>query len=193
MNACDRAEHVALYVGGDLAPAESAAVQRHATECAECRALLADLMVDAALLRAPVELPAAAFSDVRSAVSTRLQSFRHYLWWPAAAAAAAALATLAWYTQEVNRPLDGLDIVVSAPAAPRVALPQPATAEVSQRRPTIRHRHDPAALAMALRAMLPPVNAAPAASSSPVLITTQTEDPNVVIILIPETKGDMHE
>jgi anti-sigma factor RsiW len=78
MNCVDWEERIALYAGGDLAPAEAQAVERHVAECAGCQMLLSGLRQSLALVREvhsePVE--AAHFAAVRARVLAELERVR---------------------------------------------------------------------------------------------------------------------
>jgi len=92
-------ERVALFAGGDLRPAEAAAVECHLSECAACAALAADLECGLRdLRRAHAEpIPAAYYIAVRARVIAKLaQGTRAHGWLPVwvAAVAAGAFAVL---------------------------------------------------------------------------------------------------
>jgi len=102
MSCRDWEERMALYAGGDAGPAEAAAVERHAAECAGCQALLNGLRQNMELLRGahrePVE--AAHFAAVRARVMEEIGRESKPWWWRQWAlgcvvAAAVAMAVLA--------------------------------------------------------------------------------------------------
>jgi len=82
MNCRDWEERIALHAGGDLPPAEAAAVERHLRECAGCQVLASGLKQSLALLKEAHDqpLPAAHFSAVRARVVAQLEQKRRPLW-----------------------------------------------------------------------------------------------------------------
>ena len=90
-------EQVALLAGDDLEAAEAAAVERHLSQCADCRALAEDLRGNLQGLRvAHAEpLPAAQYAAVRARVLAELERPPLAVWaWAAGLAVAAAAALL---------------------------------------------------------------------------------------------------
>jgi anti-sigma factor RsiW len=76
---CQQIELIHAYHDGELPPAQVAAVEAHLNDCADCRALLADLRHVSQLVAA------APLVDVPPQAMTRMQQ----AWWAAGAARAA--------------------------------------------------------------------------------------------------------
>ncbi|MDZ4797154.1 MAG: hypothetical protein SGI92_03245 [Bryobacteraceae bacterium] len=168
---CPHAEEVALL--------ESAGpeLRAHLAGCAECRELLDDLLSDQALLREPPTVPEGV---VAKAVLRRL-AVRRWSVLPAGLAAAAALAFV------ILRPLPVPQTLALTPPAPAVAGVVTPSRKVERRHPAPRPRiTDPTLLMANLKAMLQTGSTATASADTSVLITTQTDDPDVVIVLVPE-------
>ena len=166
MNCVEWEERIALYAGGDLAAADARAVERHVAECAACQVLLSGLRESLALVRdahrEPVE--AAHFAAVRARVLAELERAParrwRWAWLPAPAAAAAMI----------------LAIVMWPRPELRLALPVPST---------------PAAPAVA-KVVLPPTPP-PRRAAQPtetVVMQIETNNPDVVIYWIAESKGE---
>jgi len=164
MNCVDWEERIALYAGGDLAPAEAQAVERQVAECGGCQLLLSGLRESVGLLREahgePVE--SAHFAAVRVRVLAELERGRARAWrfaWVYAMAVAAVVLLLAVWPRTEQR----------------LALPMP---------------HAPAAPALArVVAKVPLPHRQVAERSETVLMKIETDNPDVVIYWIAE-KGE---
>lgn len=162
MTLCIWSERVAMLLDG-----EDATARKHVVACAECAGLLAELQADRELLRSMPVPP----------MQVRLPR-RHGLWaWPAALAASLAIGVWLW---PQPAPVEPMAVAVKAPAAP--------SPELARRPAPVRRVPKPAAqtlsLAAALEAALPPHAAPPVAAKGDVVVAMQTEDPNVVIVLV---------
>jgi hypothetical protein len=165
MNCGDWQERIALYAGGDLAPVEVQAVERHVEECAGCQMLLSGLRQSLGLLLEahgePVE--AAHFAAVRARVLAELERGRarawRFAWMYAMAAAVVLLAVTMWPRTEQR-------LVLHVPHAPTA----PAVAKVVVKAP------------LPQRQVTEP--------SETVLMKIETDNPDVVIYWIAETKGE---
>jgi anti-sigma factor RsiW len=164
MNCVDWEERIALYAGGDLAPAEAPAVEGHVAECAGCQMLLGGLRESLRLVREvhsePVE--AAHFAAVRARVLAELERapVRRWrlVWVPAMAAAAVVLLLAIWPRPEQH-----------------IALPMP---------------HKPAApLVAKVLPKLPKARPRAPQASEDVVMKIETDNPDVVIYWIAE-KGE---
>jgi len=174
MNCADWEERIALYAGSDLGPAKAAEVERHLAECAGCQMFAGGLKASLGLLRDAhgEALDAAHFAAVRSRVVAQLAHERRPLWRRAwvyglAAVAAALLVALAL------RPSRWV-----APRPPEVAMVRPPAAATVRPTPPprpVRARHKPR----------PKV-----APGEPVLVRLVTDNPDVVIYWISETRGE---
>jgi anti-sigma factor RsiW len=161
MNCVDWEERIALYAGGDLAPAEAQAVERHVAECAGCQVLLSGLRQSLALIREVHDEPLeeAHFAAVRARVLAELEHAParrwRFIWAPALAAAAVVLLMVAWPRPEQH-----------------IVLPMP---------------HAPAAPLVA-KVLLEPPKAKPRQpqASEDVVIKIETDNPDVVIYWIAE-------
>ena len=172
MNCIDWEERIALYAGGDLAPAEAEAVKLHVAECGGCQLLLSGLRQSLETVReAHGELPDAAhFAAVRARVLAELERGPNrrwrWMWAPAMAAAAMALLMALW-------PRPPQSLVLPLPPAPAAAPPEIAKAV------PVRHAPRPRKLAAKLRE-----------PSEPLVVKLLTDDPDVVIYWITGTKGE---
>lgn len=189
---CDRAEQVAMLLDGEQA---TPALQAHIDVCAECRELLEELRADQSLLREPPEVPQGIVATrvLRQIVRRRLTPYI-----PSAIAAALFACALLIpryykYTAPVDPPPAPQQQRAAAPPM-EAPVPVPQLAAPRHHRPTVARAvprsADPDKLMASLEAMLEPASTAVASADTPVLITTQTADPDVVIVLVPERKGD---
>jgi hypothetical protein len=186
MNCVDWEERIALYAGGDLAPAEGQAVERHVAECAGCQMLLSGLRESLRLVREvhgePVE--AAHFAAVRARVLAELERAPARRWrfaWGFAMAAAAAVLLIAMWQRPERKTVT--HALVPAPVVSRggvdADLPP---ARVSR---TVRPRHK-AGSGRPPRTMA----SAPPEPAEPMVVKLLTNDPDVVIYWITGTKGE---
>jgi len=166
-------ERVALYAGDDLAPDDAQAVEQHVAECAGCQVLLSGLRESLALVREahgePIE--SGHFAAVRARVLAEIEGGRarwwRFAWIYTMAAAAVVLVAVLWPRGEEH-------LALPMPLAP----PAPAIARVEELKP----------IAPAHRA-----SAARVASTEPaetVLMKIETDNPDVVIYWIAESKGE---
>lgn len=177
MSCRDWEERIALYVGGDLAPAEAQAVERHVAECAGCQLLLSGLRESLALVREahgePVE--AAHFAAVRARVLSELERGAARRWrfaWMYAMAAAVVVLLIGWPRPEQHMVVP----MPQAPAAPTVAKVQTPVVK------TVRRRSRPR-VAVARKEE-------PQEPAEPMVVKLLTNDPDVVIYWITGTKGE---
>lgn len=168
---CPWLERVALAMDGDWTPE----IEAHVGACGECSGLLEDRE----WLRSPPPLPAVA--PVRK---------RRVTWWPAAAAIAAAAALVVSGLTLLRLPeVEPLGpVVMRHPVAPAVAVSERAIVATGSRpkRPQAVRRFDPERLAQSLIASLH----RPAVPSH--AVTIYTDDPEVVIMLLP-SKGETED
>jgi anti-sigma factor RsiW len=169
MNCGDWEERIALYAGGDASPAEAVQVERHLAECPGCRGFAHGMrQALAALQDAHTDLPMEAqFAAVRARVMERVRQKRRPVWVYAGAAAAVVLAALAGIRMEQQPVPPEPEAVCRVPAPPAEAFVIPRKAEAAVRR-AAPHRHP----------------------REQVLMKLVTNDPNVVIYWIAESKGD---
>ena len=178
MNCRDWEERIALHAGGDLPPAEAAAVERHLRECAGCQVLASGMKQSLAMLKEAHDEPLAPahFSTVRARVMAELEQKRRPLWawaWSfgLAAAAVALLVTLALRpgrTPERRAP------VVAVNHPPVVVAHEPAVPPPPHRR-------------VVRRVVRPPI-VPDTPDPEPLIVKLQTDDPNVVIYWIADRK-----
>jgi hypothetical protein len=195
MNCVDWEERIALYAGGDLAPAEAPPVERHVAECTACRVLLSGLRESLSLVREahgePVD--AAHFAAVRARVLAELEdgpARRWRLGWVyAMAAAAAVLLVFAWPRQAKKSvalaPVPAAKFAGSgAGTVVRGGPPGPALRHSRVLREA--HARGPGS---PLRTKGPaPPN--PDHPGEPMVVKLLTSDPDVVIYWITGTKGE---
>ena len=168
MNCVEWEERVALYAGGDLAAEETAGVERHLGECAGCQVFASGMKQALETLReAHGETPVEAhFAAVRARVMERVASPRRMAWWYAVAAAAAVLVAALAVRLEW-RPVPPVPVAaVRTPPPPAGALVIPKRTERAARPAGIRR-----------------------ARTEQVLVRLETDNPDVVIYWIAETKG----
>lgn len=180
----------------------------HVRECVACRDFVAELESDGTWLRAMEDLPDAAYAEVRHQVLGRLSrgNVRRYGWVGAAVAATVVLALLLPETQkQVVKPFVAPEAIVAHQAAVASALPI-TQAPVSVTKPAIaRHKtpavsrapawgnSNPAELLAALDALYEEPGLPATGASGETVVTIQTQDPNVTILLLEEsqkTQGD---
>ena len=171
MNCFEWEERIALYAGGDLPTAEAAAVERHVAECADCQSLLSGLRASMSLVQEahgePIE--SAHFAAVRARVLAELERAPAHRWrfaWMYAVAAAAAVVLLlaVWPRPELRLALP----MPSAPAAPsmaKVRVTAPVIRVIPRKRPQ-------------------------AAPTESVMVKLETDNPDVVIYWIAESRGE---
>ena len=189
MNCVDWEERIALYAGGDLAPAEAQAVERHVGECAGCQLLLSGLRESLRLVREvhgePVE--AAHFAAVRARVFAELERTParrwRFAWGFAMAAAAAVLLIAMWPRPErktMTHALVPAPVVSHGGAGPQVrgGPPGPVSgrARVGRKAPA--------------RGPTRTTASAPPEPAEPMVVKLLTNDPDVVIYWITSTKGE---
>jgi anti-sigma factor RsiW len=164
-----------------MAAADMAAVQDHLRTCAACAEAAREFESDRLRLASvPPEVATVDFAamrrDIRRAIVRKRR--RRTLWPVLAAAAAIAMAAgIEWQWHDAKRPVPAPPVMVHAsiPAAP---LSVPA--------PTRRTAVHPARVS--LRAA-----AAPTPEPDPDVMRVPTKDPSVIILWLPESKGDSNE
>jgi hypothetical protein len=190
MRNCPDLENLALYAGDDLGQAETSDMRAHIEQCPSCLATLTELRADRNLLQTSPEIPEGAFGEVRHRVLSQLQStarVRRYAW---VAAIAACLALVAIIPKFAPKRIDPPAAIVIPPPAivqPRVAaVNEPSRLHHKSRpvhkikAPVQRDEELIAAFDKLFEPEAPPATSADA----PVVITMQTADPNVTIILL---------
>jgi anti-sigma factor RsiW len=178
MNCTQWEERLSLYIGGDLSSHDAAEVERHLAECAGCQLFASGLRSALNLLSdAHEEAPAPAhFAAVRARVLEQLERERTPFWrprWIYGLAAALAMLLIAVAVRPARR--------IASPRPPEVAVarpieqPLPEAPPVTPRRPTHARRNPPAQK--------------PAASET-VTVRLVTDNPDVVLYWISESKGE---
>lgn len=191
---------IALYVEGDLDPAEVVELEGHLAACAECRAFADELRMSQDTLKglADVELDAAALVEVRSRVRESLDRPRRGVpvWTALAAAAVIAIAALLVIRRPLSvapesatadtRPTEIPTATAVASLTPAIApvvppMPEPATKPASPR--TAARRSTPA--------RRPSVSVVPsqAPDEETAVVKLQTSDPDVVIYWVNDSNG----
>lgn len=163
---------IALHVEGDLAGRKVARVERHLSECAECREFAAALAASQGAVKEfgaePVD--ETALREVRARVLAQVAAERPRAAFPVWrwAAAAACLAAIS-----------GTGYVIPKFAA---VVPPPGPGPVAVVRPAVPPPADRAPVARAVRVRRPKPPAMKA--TEPLLVKLVTDDPNVVIYWI---------
>lgn len=185
MNCANWEEKIALYMGEDLSRAEAQEVERHLAECLGCQLFASGIRESLAILReAHVgDVNEAACSAVRARVIAALEQERRPFWRSAWAYSLCTVALLLMVLvlwprhrveiahREVPAPQP---LVIAAPPVPVEAAP---VRVVRVRRP---HR--------LVKPAGPPLLAAH--PEKPLVVKLVTDDPNVVIYWITDTRGE---
>jgi hypothetical protein len=204
-------ERIALWVGGDLAPEEAAAVEQHVAACADCAGLARGLEEDRAWLASgPPETAEVDFAAMRREIRrSTVRPRRDWMWLAAAAAIllAVGVSTLRRMPARVavapNRSLT----VTAQNAAPRqnpIRRQSPILHQspIPHQNPILSRDRKGAVPSQApepqltledatrMFQALDSESAPPPGPVSPVEIRIATRDPNVTIILLHESKGD---
>jgi anti-sigma factor RsiW len=174
MNCADWEERVALYAGGDLPPAEADEVERHVADCAGCQVLLSGLRESLALVRdahrEPIE--EAHLATVRARVLSELERPARrwrWVWLPGlVAVAVVVLFVTLWPRSEL-----------------RMALPPPASPSAPTVAKVVSVPAGPVQRTVQTVRTVP----APQVSGS-IVVRLETNNPDVVIYWIAETKGE---
>ena len=184
---CDRVYEIGLWVEGDLPAAESAALERHLSECRSCRDEVEAIRGSQRLLKdlSAESLQPAVYSAVRARVMARIQRPSRASRWRWAAAAA-ALACGLMLMMVLRRP----SVPARPPAAARAAAVQPVTAPPRTAQPDLPHVPARAGTVHRARHGSPAPRPAAAAARQPLKIQLFTSDPEVVIYWIVDPKGD---
>jgi hypothetical protein len=188
MKECPTHEDLALYAGEDLDSSPSQELAAHIASCADCSAAVEDFCTDRALFRNSPEISDAAVAQVHERVLSRLQQRtpRPYVWAAAIAACLAALTVVSTQIDRYTEPPLPPPIKQYAMRGPEAPLTR-SVKKVHRPRPA---RASDAALIAALDRLFEPEPHPVAPINGPVVITMQTKDPNVTIILIPESTGE---
>jgi anti-sigma factor RsiW len=178
MNCSNWEERIALYLGGDLTPAESAEVERHLGECIGCQVFSSGLKETLALVKEVHQEPIAAahYTAVRARVLAELEGGRRRRWaWGLAAVAAILLVMFAvWPRRTAQSPAR---IAVAPPPAPKPpemvapAAPKPMTVQVAR----VRHRR-------------PARPKAESEATESIVMKLQTNDPDIIIYWIADKR-----
>ena len=169
---------IALYVEGDLNDRE---VERHLSECRDCRELLEDLQASQAALKELATVDAALLSAVRSGVLAKIERRRLVVWpWAAAFVAAALIVAVltvprqpALITKVPVSSNGGADPLVRGRPPGRPSVIAQTTRQAKRSRSGGRLR---------TRGSAPP--------SEPLVVKMLTDDPNIVIIWLVDQRGD---
>ena len=178
MNCGQWEDKIALYVGGDLAPADAAAVERHLRDCPGCQLFASGLKESLAWLQEMDREPIAPahFAAVRARVLGELNGVRQPWWrqgW--AYGVAAGVVVLALILVPHPKPTVAKKPAVSELKMPPVVptAPAPAIAKVHHNR---------------RRKIRPP--AMPAEPGPPLVVKLVTDDPDIVIYWITDKSGE---
>jgi anti-sigma factor RsiW len=175
---------IALYVEGDLPERDTARVDAHLAQCADCREILEDLRASQAAVKqlGSEAVDAALLSTVRTGVLSRIGEPGP--WWRWTAGLAMTLALIAAFVmahpKRVREPHP-------APIAQAPLAPQTPSTEATPRAeaPTLVKRH--VARARTSRSRIRQAGHRPA---PPLVVKMLTDDPNIVIIWLVDQTGD---
>jgi hypothetical protein len=160
---------IALYVEGDV---EDRGLERHLSECAECRDLLEDLRASQAMLKELTGADPALLSVVRTEVLARIGEKQRFVWRWIAAIATAVVLLIAMLRPGSHEPIPIVKETVVR-NQPTVRPVVPVQAGRRGRRPLT-------------RASAPPRGT----PSLPLVVKMLTDDPNIVIIWLVDQPGD---
>ena len=175
MNCREWEERLALYAGDDLSAPERAEVERHAGECAGCQVFLSGLNAALETLKGAHADPVAEahYAAVRARVISDLRRERRRWAWRIAWVAAALVLALAPALWLARRPV---------PPAPTVAVAHPPAPLVAVGEPRVEPRP--------VRRMVRHARPRPATPPEPFVVKLLTDDPDVIIYWISDTRGD---
>jgi len=174
MNCREWEERIALHAGGDLPHGEAAGTEAHLQDCPSCREFAAEMGVHGAWMReVHRELPAAAdFAAVRAGVLKRLErKQRPAAWglvWAGGLTALAAMFLLLWHSSRREPARPAPQVAVARSPVPTVENPLTRPARRRHRAHVVRPKQTP----------------------EPLLVKLITDDPDVVIYLVVDSKGD---
>ena len=185
MNCSIWEERIALYAGSDLTAAEASEVERHVGDCAGCQVLLSGLRESLELLRETHAEPVAEahFAAVRARVLSELERESKPLWrrpWVYAMVAAAMLLLVAVRPKDPKEE-KRIEVVQPAPVAPVAQVEAEPVPERPAQPPHRKRRPQPAPVAIAVKAEQP---------AEPLVVKLLTNDPDVIIYWITDTKGE---
>jgi hypothetical protein len=175
MNCTEWEERVALYAGGDLDVRNATEVKRHLGDCPSCQLFASGLAESLACLKSAhaEEIAPAHYAALRARVMAAVDRDRRGLGWvwifAATAVAAALLVAFGLRLRVPELP----------PVAVRTARP-PAGWEAVERRPASPPQRS-------IAAWRPPRTQRP---QEQVLVKIETDDPDIVVFWIAETKGE---
>jgi hypothetical protein len=184
MNCANWEERIALYMGGDLRAAESPEVERHLAECPGCQVFASGIRESLAVLREAhaEDVDELAFVAVRARVLSRLERGHAPLWrsaWVYGLLAAALLLAMVWMRPAGPKPhIEAVRHQAPVPQAVVTPIPVEPTPVRVVRAHRRRHR----------RPIGPPLIAA--SPEKPLVVKLVTDDPNVVIYWITDTRGE---
>lgn len=181
MNCAGWEERIALYEGGDLAPDESAEVERHLAACAGCQVFASGIRESLALLREAHAEPLddAACAAVRARVLSELERRPARRWWLALAAVCLAVLMVAVFTIRTG-PVRRETVASRTAPPPRIEIPKPVEAAPPAVVVRVHHR----------RPRRQPGMEAEKAEDKPVVVKMVTDDPDIVIYWITDTRGE---
>ena len=190
MNCKTFERQLALLVEGDLALAESETVQRHLASCPACRSSYSNLRQSQTLLHLLDSEPEQdQLVALRQRVMSRIETLAtrrrtHWLWPAVAAAALATVGLIFWFQPSLEPTLPNIGRL--APPPPPLVKAAPEPKQAIARRPRVRHRQaapPPGVRSVSLETK----------DGETVAIKMATNDPNVVIIWLPQEKEITNE
>jgi predicted anti-sigma-YlaC factor YlaD len=187
MNCVEWEERIALQAGGDLPEAEAAEVERHLARCRECREFSGALKGNLELLREAHSEPIAEahFAAVRARVMAGISRRPRWRWVWAGLAAAAAVVLLAVALRPVRVP-EVPRVAVRIPPAPLGIVP----ATTAPLRSRLSNLSGPRPSGSGYRHVARVEPGPPVPAPEPLVVKLFTNDPNVVIYLIADQRGD---
>ncbi len=192
MNCKDYEMEIALWVGGDLSPDQIPRVERHVAACSGCAQLAHELRALRRELSAiqEAEITDGDLASVRRNVLNRISRRRAaVLPWLAAAAAVVLTAGLVMLHQ-FSVPVAPLPAISRAPVPPNVPLIRmPPKSPV--KRPLRMDRSVEQAIERLARELARQSEAPPEKMEPPQGIRIATSDKNVIVLLVPETRGEL--
>jgi hypothetical protein len=209
MKDCPGLDDLAMYSGDDLDAAKLAEVGEHIAQCQICGEVVEQLRSDRLRIQSLPDLPESILDEVRARVLSdirRSSEVRRYRW-PAAVAACVALLTLISFCRipQADLPERTMSVPakikeqttanVSKPAQLKPVPLKPVRAKTLQRLSRNVSQASKSTVPISDAELIAAVDRlfgddAPAPLEGPVVITMQTQDPDVTIILLTDSTGD---
>lgn len=208
MKNCPGLDDLAMHAGDDLDIGKLLEVNEHLAHCQICREMVEQLRSDRLRIQASPDLPESVFDEVRTRVLSdvlRSSEIRRYRWPAAVAACVALLVLISFYRtpqidlteRTVPRPAivkEQIAATASKPVQVEQVLRKPVRAKTVYRLSRNAGRTPKSTVPISDAELIAAVDRlfgddTPSPAEGPVVITLQTQDPNVTIILFTDSTG----